>query len=198
MTMVTMAALVAGARSGRAISFPTDTVPALAAIASQAAAIFALKDRSLDKPLILMAARLDELLDFIDTKHPALPIWRHLACAKLPGALTLILPANERGKQLNPGATTLGIRIPNCAEAIAILQQTGPLLTTSANKSGEPPLRELGKIAACFPQVLAIADRSKSAIVGSGLPSTVIQWTDDGWQVLRQGQVNVDDLRNDL
>jgi L-threonylcarbamoyladenylate synthase len=192
MSLVTMSALVAGARSGRIISFPTDTVPAIAAIADRADAIFALKERPPDKPLILMAARLAELLDFIDTDRPALRIWQRLACAKLPGALTLVLPANERGRRLNLGASALGIRIPKCDEAIAVLQQTGALLTTSANKSGEPPLRELGKIDACFPHVLVWRDRDPNAITGSGLPSTVVKWTDDGWQVLRQGQVRID------
>jgi L-threonylcarbamoyladenylate synthase len=194
MALVTMAALVAGARSGRVISFPTDTVPAIAASAARADAIFALKERPQDKPLILMAARLAELLDFVDTNHPALEIWQRLACAKLPGALTLVLPANERGRQLNHGAMTLGIRIPKCDRAIAVLQQTGSLLTTSANRSGELPLRELGKIDAQFPHVLVMRDRDPNAITGSGLPSTVVKWTDDGWQVLRQGQIRIDNL----
>jgi L-threonylcarbamoyladenylate synthase len=197
MTLVTMAALVAGARSGRVISFPTDTVPALGVIASQASNIYALKERPTDKPLILMAASLEELFAFIDTDHPALSNWQNLASAKLPGALTLVLPANKRGQQLNSGAQTLGIRMPNNGSAIALLQQTGTLLTTSANKSGEPPLRELREIAADFPDVLIMHDRDLVAIAGSGKPSTVIKWTESGWQVLRQGQVSVANLRDD-
>jgi L-threonylcarbamoyladenylate synthase len=198
MALVTMAALVAGARSGRVISFPTDTVPALGVIASQSSAIFALKERPEHKPLILMAASLEELFAFIDTEHPALSNWQQLASAKLPGALTLVLPANKRGQQLNPGAQTLGIRMPNNGSAIALLQQTGALLTTSANKSGAPPLRELGKIAENFSDVLVLHDRDLVAIAGSGEPSTVIKWTEDGWQVLRQGQVSVANLRDDM
>lgn len=195
--MVTMAALVAGARSGRVISFPTDTVPALGVIASRSSAIFTLKGRPEDKPLILMAATLEELFAFIDTEHPALANWLDLAGAKLPGALTLVLPVNKRGQQLNPGAQTLGIRMPNNGVAIAILQQTGALLTTSANKSGEPPLGELGEIAKEFPDVLVMHDRDLEAIAGSGEPSTVIKWAESGWQVLRQGQVSVANLRDD-
>ncbi len=198
MALVTMAALVAGARSGRVISFPTDTVPALGVIASQSSAIFALKERPEDKPLILMAASLEELFAFVDTEHPALSNWQHLASTKLPGALTLVLPANQRGQRLNPGSQTLGIRIPNCGSAIALLQQTGALLTTSANKSGEPPLGELGKIAEKFPGVLVMHDRDLEAIAGSGQASTVIKWTESGWQVLRQGQVSVANLRDDM
>lgn len=196
--MVTMAALVAGARSGRVISFPTDTAIALGVIASQASNIYALKERPRDKPLILMAASLDELFAFVDTEHPALSNWLDIASTMLPGALTLVLPANQSGKQLNPEAQTLGIRIPNCGTAIAILQQTGALLTTSANKSGEPPLGELGEIAAVFPTVLVMHDRDLEAIAVGAQPSTVIKWTDSGWQVLRQGQVSVTNLRDDM
>lgn len=196
--MVTIAALVAGTRSGRVISFPTDTVPALGVIASQASAIFALKGRPENKPLILMAATLEELFAFIDTEHPEIANWWRIASSKLPGALTLVLPANKLGQGLNAGAQTLGIRMPRNATAIALLQQTGALLTTSANKSGEPPLDELGKIAMEFPDVLVMCDRDLEAIAGSGQPSTVITWTESGWQVLRQGQVSVADLRDDM
>jgi L-threonylcarbamoyladenylate synthase len=197
--MVSMAALVAGARAGKLVSFPTDTVPALAAIPTAAAEIFTLKQRSSDKPLILMAATLAELLEFADTSQTAVSVWREVAEQYFPGALTLVLPANERGCCLNPGFTTVGIRIPACPEAIAILQQTGALLTTSVNKSGETPLLSLSEIARQFPQVLTLEDCwgcDKTAITGSGQPSTVVEWTATGWQVRRQGQVHLPRLAN--
>lgn len=194
MPLVSTAVAIAGARSGRVISFATDTVPALAASPSQAQDIFKLKQRSPDKPLILMAATLTELLDFVDCDREASTIWRQTAKAKLPGAITLVLPVNELGRELNPGSTTIGIRIPACQDAIAILQQTGALLTTSANQSNEPPLRKMGEIADAFPQVLVVRDRDPAETTGSGLPSTVLKWANSGWLLLRQGQIGVDDL----
>jgi len=194
MPIVSTAAAIEGVKSGRVVSFPTDTVPALAAIASHGEEIFQLKHRSTDKPLILMAATLTELLEFVDTSHAALPIWCRVAEAKFPGAITLVLPINDRGKHLNSGFTTIGVRIPDCSIAIELLQQTGALLTTSANKTNQPPLRQMSSIAAQFPSVLVVADRNPDRISGSGLPSTVLEWTDSGWRLLRQGQVSIADL----
>ncbi|MEE3716825.1 L-threonylcarbamoyladenylate synthase [Tumidithrix elongata RA019] len=200
MALVSLAALVAGARSGKLVSFPTDTVPALAAIASRTDEIFALKQRPKDKPLILMAARLDELLRFVDTEHAALPLWRKVAKQYLPGALTLVLPANFLGRQLNPGFDTIGVRIPEHPIALALLQQTGALLTTSANQSGQPPMRKMLEISNYFPEVLVLGDRFEHGLgkeenleiaTGSGSPSTVAEWTDTGWQIRRQGSVKL-------
>ena len=42
--------LIKAAKAGKMISFPTDTVPALATIPRQAELIYAAKQRSFDKP----------------------------------------------------------------------------------------------------------------------------------------------------
>ena len=65
MTTVSLAALIAGARAGLLVSFPTDTVPALAALPEKAGLIFAAKQRSQDKPLILMAASAEDLWPYV-------------------------------------------------------------------------------------------------------------------------------------
>ena len=127
MALVSLAALVAGARSGKLVSFPTDTVPALAVRPDRSGDIFRLKERSPDKPLILMAASWQEFLPFIDVENPALATWQETASKYFAGAVTLVLPASDRGCQLNQGFTTLGVRIPDSKTAIAILQQTGQL-----------------------------------------------------------------------
>jgi L-threonylcarbamoyladenylate synthase len=190
MSLVSLAALVAGARSGRLVSFPTDTVPALAVRPDRSGDIFMLKERSPDKPLILMAASWQEFLPFIDIENPALVTWQEIASKYFAGAVTLVLPASDRGCQLNQGFTTLGIRIPDSKTAIAILQQTGAMLTTSANKSNQPPLRKMAEINASFPNVLTLGDGIDiNELSGSGLPSTVVEWTADNWIVRRQGAV---------
>ena len=66
MALVSLVALVAGARSGKLVSFPTDTVPALAVRPDRRGDILMLRERSPDKPLILMAASWQEFLPFID------------------------------------------------------------------------------------------------------------------------------------
>ena len=66
MTQVSTAELVAGAKSGQVISFPTDTVPALAALPEYAELIFTVKQRSLNKPLILMAADSEQIWSYVE------------------------------------------------------------------------------------------------------------------------------------
>jgi L-threonylcarbamoyladenylate synthase len=189
--LVSLAALVAGARSGKLVSFPTDTVPALAVRPDRSADIFTLKQRSPDKPLILMAASWQEFLPFLETSHPALETWEQVAQKYFAGAVTLVLPASDRGCKLNQGFKTLGVRIPDSKMAIAILQQTGAMLTTSANKSNQPPYRRMSEIHEAFPSVITLGDGIDiTEQLGSGLPSTVVEWTVEGWLVRRQGAVN--------
>jgi L-threonylcarbamoyladenylate synthase len=193
-TQVALDDLIAGARAGLLVSFPTDTVPALAVLPEKAELIFAAKQRSHDKPLILMGAKAEDLWPYIQGNEHELRMWQAVANQHWPGALTLVLPASNRlPPQMNPiDPTTVGIRVPNSAIAQTILSQTGPLATTSANFSGEPPLQTVTEIAAQFPAALTLASTElHSEISGLGVPSTVIKWTGCDWQILRQGAVQL-------
>ena len=195
MTQVSLINLIAGARAGLLVSFPTDTVPALAAIPEKAALIFAAKQRNHDKPLILMAASAEDLWPYVKGGENEYKVWQELADKYWPGGLTLVLPASERlPKVMNPiDPTTIGIRVPNSAIAQTILAQTGPLATTSANFSGQPPLQTMTEIETQFPQVLTLATTEyQSEIPGMGIPSTVAKWTGINWQILRQGAIELD------
>ncbi len=190
MALVSLAALVAAVRADRVASFPTDTVPALAVTPACGAAIFHLKQRPPDKPLILMAATPALLWRFVAAPSDRVACgWERVAARVWPGACTLVLPANSRGQALNPGAATIGLRVPAASAAIAVLQQTGPLLTTSANRSGDSPQQTMAAIAAAFPSVACYGEGDATASLGSGLPSTVVAWRDGQWEVLRQGAV---------
>lgn len=196
MTIVSQTELITGAIAGKVVSFPTDTVPALAVRPEFARLIFTIKQRSPTKPLILMGASLAELLPYVTGSEAELVIWQEIARKFWPGALTLVLPASNRvPKAMNPtDPNTIGIRVPNLAVARAILHQTGPLATTSANLSGQAPLVKMTAIEIAFPDVLVLDEQelSEEKPIGSGLPSTVAKWTDAGWQVLRQGSIKID------
>ncbi|MBD2252187.1 L-threonylcarbamoyladenylate synthase [Nostoc parmelioides] len=193
MTSVSLAALIAGVRAGSLVSFPTDTVPALATLPEQAELIFAAKQRSQDKPLILMAASAEDLWPYVEGSEQDEQIWKQVVSQYWPGALTLVLPASNRvPKVMNPiDPTTIGIRVPKSAIALKILSQTGPLATTSANFSGQPALLTMSEIDAQFPSVLTLESTAVEA-EGIGLPSTVAKWTGENWQILRQGAVSLD------
>lgn len=211
MAQVSLMDLVAAGRGDRLICFPTDTVPALAVRPERADLIFTAKQRSQTKPLILMGADISDLWQFVQGHSEEQQVWQQVAAQHLPGALTLVLPASDRlPAAVNPAdPTTIGIRVPNQAIARHILSQTGPLATTSINRSGEPPLQNFAEINARFPEVLTLlptelAELERSLSISrsnsrwevlaqnSGVPSTVIQWIGNGWQVLRQGEVKIE------
>jgi L-threonylcarbamoyladenylate synthase len=201
MTIVSQTELIAGTLAGKIVSFPTDTVPALAVKPELARQIFTLKQRSATKPLILMGASLAELLPYITGTEAELVLWQQVAQKFWPGALTLILPASNRvAREMNPtDPNTIGIRVPNLAVARAILHQTGPLATTSANLSGQAPLVKMSAIEMAFPDVLVFDEQelNQQEQISSGLPSTVAKWTGTGWQILRQGSIKIDMAEQD-
>jgi L-threonylcarbamoyladenylate synthase len=191
MPLVTQSELIKNAIAGKVVSFPTDTVPALAVLPEKADLIFDLKQRSTDKPLILMAATVHEIWDYVLGTKQERVVWQMIAERYWPGQLTLVLPAS---KQVPPGMNplnsgTIGIRIPDSAIALEILAQTGPLATTSANLSGQPPLVQTSAIAQVFPSVTTLNYDNLEDIQVSGKPSTVIQWTGHEWKTLRLGCV---------
>ena len=195
MTQVSLINLIAGARAGLLVSFPTDTVPALAVVPEKAGLIFAAKQRSQDKPLILMAASAEDLWLYVKGSENEYKVWQKVADKYWPGGLTLVLPASQRlPKVMNPiDPTTIGIRVPNSAIAQTILAQTGPLATTSANFSGQPPLQTMAEIENQFPKVLTLAATEyQGEMLGMGIPSTVAKWTGINWQILRQGAIELD------
>ncbi|MEH2191202.1 MAG: L-threonylcarbamoyladenylate synthase [Nostoc sp.] len=195
MTQVSLTNLIAGARAGLLVSFPTDTVPALATIPEKAGLIFTAKQRSQDKPLILMAASAKDLWLYVKGNENEYQVWQELAEKYWPGGLTLVLPASERlPKVMNPiDPTTIGIRVPKSAIAQTILAQTGPLATTSANFSGQPPLQTMAEIESQFPQALTLAmTECQGETAAMGIPSTVAKWTGINWQILRQGAIKLD------
>ncbi|WP_375472151.1 L-threonylcarbamoyladenylate synthase [uncultured Nostoc sp.] len=195
MTQVSLTNLIAGARAGLLVSFPTDTVPALAVVPEKAGLIFAAKQRSQDKPLILMAASVEDLWLYVKGSENEYKVWQKVAEKYWPGGLTLVLPASQRlPKVMNPiDPTTIGIRVPNSAIAQTILAQTGPLATTSANFSGQPPLQTMAEIENQFPKVLTLAATEyQGEMLGMGIPSTVAKWTGINWQILRQGAIELD------
>jgi len=195
MSLVCIETLIEGAISGRVVSFPTETVPALAARPDKADLIFEAKGRSQNKPLILMGATAEYLWPYVCGSDQELQLWQEVAQKYWPGPLTLVLPASVMvPRVMNPvDQTSIGIRIPNCDIAREIMAKIGPLATTSANLSGQPPLEQMSEINAQFPDVLVLSlSQSQEMILASGVPSTVAKWHKIGaWKILRQGAVKL-------
>ena len=181
-------ALVQRLRAGEAAIIPTDTLPGLAVMPDQAQTLWHLKRRPADKPLILMGATVDDLLQEVDVScHREVEA---LAGHYWPGALTLVLPACDGGAacHLNPGGRTIGCRIPACKQTRELLQISGPLATTSANRSGEPASMTSADASRYFPDVAQLGPQPWPQ--PSGQASTVLVWVEVGrWRMARRGAV---------
>lgn len=160
-------------RAGGAALFPTDTVPALAARPQAVAQLWHLKQRPARKPMILMGADAEAL--FAALELSIAPEWRAMAERCWPGAVTLVLPARgPLAQALHSEGSSLGLRIPACPLALELLRRSGPLATTSANRSSEPPCRTAAEAATQFPALALLGPVPWPG--GSGQPSTVLAW----------------------
>ncbi len=180
--------------TGKPVAFPTDTLPALAIKPQYAQRLWQLKQRPAHKPLILMAAEVDQLIAALMIPPP--PGWQALVDKGWPGALTLVLPAaGPLQEGLNPGGSSLGLRIPACPMALQFLRRSGPLATTSANYSGEPACTSPEQISRLFPELPLLAPLPWPS--GSGKASTVVAWQAENgsgvcsWNVVRQGSLQL-------
>ncbi|MFM7264907.1 MAG: L-threonylcarbamoyladenylate synthase, partial [Cyanobium sp.] len=110
--------------------------------------------------------------------------WLDQARAGWPGALTLVLPhSGPLAQALPPGGASLGLRVPACERARELLRLTGPLATTSANRSGDPPARDAEEAGRLFPELPRLAPLPWPP--GSGQASTVLAW--EPWSVAETG-----------
>jgi L-threonylcarbamoyladenylate synthase len=162
-------------RGGEVVAFPTDTVYGLAALPSAAGRIYAAKDRPADRQLIAMAAdpaAFDALVEVNPTARALME--RHW-----PGPLTLVLPTRSGDPP------TLGVRIPDHPLALELLRAVGePLLSTSANRSGEPPALSADGVR--LPGVAAVLDGGRAP---GGVPSTVLAVEGERLRIIRPGPV---------
>src|ERR1700760_2051888 len=126
--------------AGGLVAFPTETVYALGADATNdkaVARLYAVKERPSINPLIAHVADLaaaEKLAVFNDTALK-------LAKAFWPGPLTLVLPKTPGcpiGLLATAGLDTIAVRVPGHPVAHQILAAFGkPVVAPSANRSGE-------------------------------------------------------------
>ncbi len=178
--------------NGLPIIFPTDTLPAIGCLPKFSKIIYEFKKRDRNKPLILMGAKYKQLIDYVH--ESAREDFEKIASKYWPGALTMVLPASEwQNEFLTSKDHTLGLRIPNSSIAQSLMQETGPLLTSSANISGFTGSITAEGIALDFPslEILGPIPWEKS----SGKASTIISWKKFGdWRLIRKGEVLVKEL----
>jgi len=127
-------------KRGKIVLFPTDTVYGLCANGQNQEAIqtiYQIKKREQSQPLILFLSEQGQLRKYVDSLFP----WGRKLVNKLwPGAVTFLFKAKQ-DLQLTSATKDgkIGIRIPTTPFLLRLINALDvPLLTTSANFSGEP------------------------------------------------------------
>lgn len=134
-------------RKGGVILYPTDTVWGIGCDATNERAvqrIYELKRSENKKGMLVLMTSADQTVRYVD-KAPEVA-WQLMEVADKP--LTLILPgAVGVAPNLIPEEGTLGVRVPRHAFCEGLLRRLGrPLVSTSANLSGEPAPASFGDI----------------------------------------------------
>ena len=181
-----LSVLASKLKKGSLALFPTDTLPAICSCPKYSKKIWDIKKRPPNKPLILMGGCLDDLFEFV--KPCAIEDGLKLAKIYWPGALTIVLPTiGNFSKFLNYNSNSLGFRVPALRLARDLLIKTGPLATTSANISGKSPVKDALEASIQFPGIPMLGPVPWPS--ASGMASTVVEWNEGKWNLLRAGSV---------
>ncbi|SFB72495.1 tRNA threonylcarbamoyl adenosine modification protein, Sua5/YciO/YrdC/YwlC family [Nocardioides terrae] len=190
------AAVDAAARAitrGELVVLPTDTVYGIGADAFDPAAVKALleaKGRGREMPppvLVASAATLDALAVKV-------PDWaRALTEAFWPGALTLVCH-QQTSLRWDLGETrgTVAVRVPDHAVAIAVLERTGPLAVSSANRTGLPAATDAATAEAMLGHAVSVVVDAGPTPAAD--PSTIVDATGETPRLLRLGAIGVERL----
>lgn len=181
-------------RAGKLVAFPTDTLYALGAVATNAravAAVFAAKGRGAEKALPVLLADASDL-PRVATDIP--PAARVLAAHFWPGALTIVVPARtDLPPLLLGGSRTVAVRVPAHEMARTLIRAVGaPLTGTSANRAGGAPTRTPAEVRA------QLGGRVHAIVEGfapGGTPSTVVDTTVTPARIVRVGAIPPEALR---
>jgi L-threonylcarbamoyladenylate synthase len=175
-------------KNGAVGVLPTDTLYGVVCAAqNQVAAqrLYALKQRD-NKPGTVIAASIDQLEELGFKRRYLTAVERFW-----PNSLSIIIPCGEELTYIHCGLHSIAVRIPKDLKLQALLAQTGPLLTSSANITGQPAATTIDQAKKYF------QDESDFYIDGGDLsqnkPSTIIRVIDDAIEIVREGAVKIDE-----
>ncbi|GAA4494965.1 Sua5/YciO/YrdC/YwlC family protein [Pseudaeromonas paramecii] len=138
--------------SGHVIAYATEAVFGLGCDPDNEEAVKKLlniKQRPVDKGLILIAADWSQLLPYVASEQLSAPALQKVL-ASWPGPFTWIMPAQPTTPRWLTGRfDSLAVRVTAHPQVRALCQAYGkPLVSTSANLSGEAPCRNVAEVQA--------------------------------------------------
>lgn len=183
-------ALVRMLEEGGVIACPTETWLGLLADAGNPRAIervARLKGRRADMPIALL---LPDQAAVAKVAFEPSDRAQALMRAHWPGPLTILLRAKPGLSPRLVRNGKVGVRVPGSSPASELIQAFGrPLTATSANRTGEPPLRTASELPADLARGL---DGAVPGASPGGLASTLIDSTTNPMKILRAGAADID------
>ncbi|MCX4389780.1 L-threonylcarbamoyladenylate synthase [Micromonospora peucetia] len=189
-----IAAAIEAVKNGELVVLPTDTVYGIGADAFTPYAVKALLDAKGGRqvpPPVLIGSR--HTLDGLVYSLPQAA--RDLVEAFWPGALTIIVTHSPSLRwDLGDSSGTVAVRMPLHPVALEVLRETGPMAVASANKTGQPAALTADQAR----DQLAYSVRAylEAGPCPDPVPSTIVDLTGEVPQVLRQGAVPLEKLRD--
>ncbi|MDD3027200.1 MAG: L-threonylcarbamoyladenylate synthase [Erysipelotrichaceae bacterium] len=175
--------------NGLVVSFPTETVFGLAAKYDDTAAVdrlFEIKGRDKSKAITLMVESVASAMEFCDLSEDEKRIMERL----MPGMITIVV--NKKEDAYIPYLErTVGIRIPDDRFVLELLKLTGPLLVTSANKSGQENMVSSDEVLAEFQNEIPLVVKGECQ---GKIPSTVFKLEGKEVIVFREGTVSKQEI----
>ncbi len=176
-------------RKDGVIAYPTDTLFGLGCLAHRKKAvdrIFAIKGRDAKKPMSVLCGDFEMLCRY--TRHLDTPTFRILK-QLLPGPYTVLLPASREVPRYleskGKAHPIVGLRIPDhpfCLELVKLLGE--PIITTSCNLAGEPPLTSAWEIEEVMGHALDLVVDCGEPV---GVGSTIVDLTGEEPVLVREG-----------
>ncbi len=165
---------------------PSDTIYGLSCRALDKKAVMRihrLKERDEHKPFIVLISSLMQLLELGVNTFP-----KELVNDYWPGALTIIFDAPKAPQWLQLGTKTLAVRLPNDEDLRDLINEVGPLVSTSANIQARRPAKSVEEARRYFGGKL---DFYIDAGLIENPPSTIIELHKGKLRVVRQGSIKI-------
>jgi len=189
---------------GGLVIMPTETVYGIACTAGDPRATAQLFEAKRRPRELLLAVLVPSAASAWEVARPS-PAAEALAAAFWPGPLTMVLPRTTRSLPWDLGhpqgdrPATVAVRVPDHPVALAVLERTGPLATTSANLTATPPLDDAADLLRTFGEAVSVClVMTPQAPAASGYPSTVLDLAEGSVRVLRAGALHPSRVRAEL
>ena len=185
-------------KNGGIIVYPAETVYGIGCDPLNEEAcmrIQLLKKREEPKTMLLLAYSLEQVEEMTG---PLNEISRKLAQKFWPGPLTVIIkPRTTLPEHLTGYSGGVAFRVTSHPVASVLAREfAGPVISTSANTSGQPPVLTYENALKEFGNKVDMVIESRHDL--SGIPSTVVDCTCGGFSMVREGNIKLSQLKRAL